>query len=134
MKRALVVDDNAQVRALVSASLRAGGWEVVEAPEAASATSAAAQAPVHLLVTDVTLGGSSGFRLALEVRERWPGAAVLYVSGHDMAMLARVASEDQVPLPLPGPDVAFLLKPFGVADLRAATVRLFSVGEATPDH
>lgn len=126
MTRVLVVDDNAQVRGLVAKVLGSAGWMVETAPDEVGALELAAAGPVDLLVTDVSLGGSTGIRLAQGVRRMCPEARVLYVSGHEPAELARIAEAEDLPAPLHGEREAFLRKPFGLAELRDAAHALLS--------
>jgi CheY-like chemotaxis protein len=80
----LVVDDEPVVRKIVLHVLRRAGFDVLDAssPETALATLAERGASVDLLVTDMLLGGESGRALATEVQRRWPGMAVLFMSGY----------------------------------------------------
>jgi len=133
MTRVVVVDDNGEVRSLVAAVLGSSGCDVADVRDAASVVGLAAERPVDLLVTDVSLGDRSGFLLAREIRGMWPDVAVLYMSGHDVAELARIAAEDGLSLPVPGPADAYLRKPFGLADLRAAVGRLLANGQAADE-
>lgn len=117
MTRVLLVDDNAQLRTLVTLFLESWDWEVLAASDAAGATEIAARGGVDLLVTDVSLGGATGLSLAGRVRLRNPHVRVLYVSGHDPAELDRMAAGEGLPPPLHGQD-GFLRKPFGLAEFR----------------
>jgi CheY-like chemotaxis protein len=108
----LLVDDEPGVRAVARLALSADGYAVLEAadgPEAVRVTGAH-PGPIHLLLTDVNLGGMSGREVAAAVRARHPGAKVLLTSGEPDG------HPDQLP------DAAFLLKPFALAVL-SATVR-----------
>lgn len=125
MTRVLLVEDNAQLRTLVSRFLESWDWEVRVAPDAAAATDVAARGGVDLLVTDVALGGTSGLRLAQRVRLLNPHVRVLYVSGHDPAELDRMAGAEGLPPPLSGQD-GFLRKPFGLAEFRHAVAGLLA--------
>ena len=118
MTRVLLVEDNAQLRALVTRFLESWDWEVLAAEDAVSAAHAA-RGGVDLLVTDVSLGGATGLLLAQRVRLLNPDVRVLYVSGHDPAELGRMAAGEGLPPPLGGRD-GFLRKPFGLADFRDA--------------
>ena len=125
MTRVLLVEDNAQLRALVSRLLESWDWQVVVAEDAARATDIAACGGVDLLVTDVSLGGTTGLRLAQGVRLLNPHVRVLYVSGHDRAELDRMAAADGLLPPLEGQD-GFLRKPFGLAEFRQAVTGLLA--------
>ncbi len=104
------------VRELLGEDLAAAGLEGAEAPRGVAALGAAAEAgeagrPPCVLVTDVDLGaGMDGLALAREVRRRWPGVGVVYVTGRPSNLdgHALVARE------------RFLTKPFALARLTAA--------------
>lgn len=80
----LVVDDDDGVRPVTGEILRGLGYRVVEAPsaEAAEALAHAGGVEIHMLVTDVVMGGASGPALAARLRAEWPHLPVLYITGH----------------------------------------------------
>jgi CheY-like chemotaxis protein len=80
----LVVEDDPEVRTLSVALLRSFGYEILEAADGQTALKILETAPrVNLLFADVVLpGGMSGPELAAEVRDRFPGIAVLCTSGY----------------------------------------------------
>ena len=113
----LVVEDDPEVRTLSVALWRSFGYEIVEAADGESALKILDSAPrVNLLFTDVVLpGGMSGPQLAMEVRNRFPGIAVLYTSGYtDLVNVDQSAFDE---------DTELLQKPYRKADL-ARKVRL----------
>jgi PAS domain S-box-containing protein len=79
----LVVDDEPEVRTLVSEILRGSGYRVMAAPDGAAALAVleGASQPLDLLVTDVVMPVMSGTDLADRVTERSPTTRVLFVSG-----------------------------------------------------
>jgi len=84
-ERILVVEDEPQVREDVARQLRSLGYEVAEAADGAAGLAAfeAAKAPYDLLLTDIVMPGPlSGNALAEQVRRRWPGTAVAFMSGY----------------------------------------------------
>ena len=80
----LVVEDDADVRALTVALLGDLGYDVLEAADGGSALAMLDRTPrLDLLLTDVVLpGGMSGPRLADEFSHRAPTASVLFMSGY----------------------------------------------------
>ena len=88
----LLVEDEPALRSLVRRLLRAGGYAVLEAADAASALvlSAGHDGAIDLLLTDVVLPGRSGTELAAELLAQRPPIKVLYMSGYaDDAVLLR---------------------------------------------
>ena len=112
----LLVEDEPLVRELLAEDMADAGLDVAEAPNAEAALGAAAAAgeagrPPCVLVTDVDLGaGMDGLALAAEVRRRWPGVGVVYVTG-------RPSNLDGHAL---GARERFLTKPFALARLTTA--------------
>lgn len=101
--RILVVDDEPQVRRLVSSALRLRGFDVIEAADAAQALSAVDDPGIGLLLSDVEMPAMDGFELADLVKRKCPDCGVLLMSGH-----ACNRSECSYP---------FLRKPFLPSDL-----------------
>jgi CheY-like chemotaxis protein/two-component sensor histidine kinase len=87
----LVCEDEDAVRKMITAACAEAGLEVIEAagPTEALQQARALQEPVDLLLTDVVMPDGSGTRLADELRQHWPGLAVLYVTGYPGKELAR---------------------------------------------
>ncbi len=110
-KTVLLVDDLDAVRAFVASALRRAGYRVLMASSASDAHYLAVntRGPIHLLLTDVVMPGSSGLDLARELRAERPGVRVLYMSGYADNAVAR---EGRL-----GVGEAFLQKPFAGAAL-----------------
>jgi DNA-binding response OmpR family regulator len=109
----LVVDDEEEVLRLSVRELRSQGYEVLGAPDAASALAVLVGrgGGVDLLVTDVVLPETSGIELVERARHRYPQLRVLFVSGH---LDDEYATSRHLP---PGADL--LAKPFTPGALSA---------------
>ncbi|HEY3562481.1 MAG TPA: response regulator transcription factor [Kribbella sp.] len=70
MTRLLVVDDEATVRELLSATLRFAGFEVTSAATAGEAVDAALEQPPDLVLLDVMLPDMDGFEVVRRLREQ----------------------------------------------------------------
>jgi len=107
----LVVEDDANLRFVVSAALRLAGFDVVEATDGRTAVRIVDEAAPDLLILDVMLGEPDGFEVCDQLR----------AAGHDvpvMFLTARDATEDRVRgLTIGGDD--YLTKPFSVEELVA---------------
>jgi CheY-like chemotaxis protein len=118
--RALVVDDEEQVRETVGAMLGVLGYQVEYArlPSQALERAGTPDASFELLVVDVILPEMTGLNLARLLVERWPQLKVIYTSGYASASVLSpgVAVEG----------ASFLTKPFSTAELVAAA------SESTP--
>ncbi len=109
----LVVEDEAQVRALTARILREAGYQVTEAAsahEALELAEVASEAP-RLLLTDVIMPGMSGRDLANHLQRRWPSLRVVYASGYTHNTIVHHGVLDA--------GVEFLGKPFTPAQLLA---------------
>jgi DNA-binding NtrC family response regulator len=83
-KTILVVDDEAEVRSVVSAMLVRNGYNVVTADNGDNALRLAGSHPdLDLLLTDVVAPGMSGPMIADEIAGLQPGVKVLFMSGFD---------------------------------------------------
>ena len=112
-KTILVVDDEPEIRKLVSAMVRQFGYNVLTADSGEHALTLYRnhKAPIELLITDVIAPGMSGPMLADELIKLQPTLKVLYISGYDDTHVVQkyVVERGHVLLP----------KPFTVEELRA---------------
>jgi DNA-binding NtrC family response regulator len=112
MPRVLVVDDQSDVRAMISIVLRINHFEIVEAASAALALRAFEDSSFDLAIVDIFLQGTNGSDLIGALRERAPGLPVVAISG--MTALDFLSAS-------PGlSDVVCLQKPFRPHDLMRA--------------
>jgi PAS domain S-box-containing protein len=111
----LVVEDEPAVRKLLLASLRQGGYHILESANGLDALRLAERhpGPIDLLLTDVILPGADGVDLSHRLRQRRPKVRVLYVSGYAGKHLAQHGVDGASRL---------LAKPFSTHEL-LATVR-----------
>ncbi|HUB33132.1 MAG TPA: response regulator [Bryobacteraceae bacterium] len=102
----LVVEDQAEVRTYVAAALRSYGYRIFQAADTESALLLCEREQGHLdlLLTDVVLPTGSGKELADQIRDRWSGIRVLYMSGYTDDATMRHG--------LPAQSANFIQKPF----------------------
>jgi CheY-like chemotaxis protein len=113
----LVVDDEAQVLALVAELLRAQGYAVLSTwdPEEALKLARAHTGSIHLLLSDLVMPVMTGQELATEIHAIHPDMKVLFMSAYSI----ETAEDYNVRL---APGEPFLGKPFSIAGLQR-TVR-----------
>jgi two-component system cell cycle sensor histidine kinase/response regulator CckA len=102
----IVLEDQPEPRAVICDTLRRHGYTVLEAANdrEALAVSAERSGTVHLLLTDVVMGGLSGRRVAELLHAKRQNLRVIYMSGYtDDAIVRHGVLE---------PGLAFLQKPF----------------------
>jgi DNA-binding response OmpR family regulator len=104
MSRILVIDDQADVRAMISIVLRVRQFEIVEAAIPAAALQAIDNANFDLAIVDIFLEGTNGFDLIRLMRDRIPNLPVVAISG--MTTLDFVSVSPELA------DVVCLQKPF----------------------
>jgi two-component system KDP operon response regulator KdpE len=110
VSRVLVVDDDPEIARTVSINLRARGFDVVSAPDGASALRAASQMPPDLVILDLGLPGLDGISV-IEGLRGWSSVPVLVLSG-------RTGTADKIEALDAGAD-DYLTKPFSVEELLA---------------
>lgn len=110
MKRVLVVDDEAMIRAVLSEILAASGYLVVQAENADRAVEMLDSAQAcDLVITDIQMPGSlDGIGLADRMAQQLPGIPVLIMTGRP-DLLQRPLRDNE----------GFLTKPFGAVELLA---------------
>jgi two-component system, cell cycle sensor histidine kinase and response regulator CckA len=110
-KTVLVLDDEPEIRKLVSAMLASNGYTVLTADggENAIKTFQKSNHPVDLLLLDVVSPGLCGPMVADRIAELQPGIRVLFMSGYkDTSVVQRYVVEQ---------GFALLTKPFTAAQL-----------------
>src|SRR6266436_2592543 len=121
----LLVEDEESVRELVSVTLAARGYQVLEAENGESGLRIAESFKEHIdiLITDVVMPGIGGRELARKLLLLRPAISVLYLSGYtEDAVVTRGAL---------GPRTAFLQKPFTLQNL-AKKVREVLLSRSAP--
>jgi DNA-binding response OmpR family regulator len=108
----LVVDDQADVRTMISIVLRIHRFEIVEAENAAAALKLFEESSFDLAIVDIFLQGTNGSELITRLRGRVPGLPVIAISGMTALDFLSEAPE------LSG--VVCLQKPFRPPDLMRA--------------
>jgi DNA-binding NtrC family response regulator len=109
MPRILVVDDQADVRAMLCMVLRVNRFDVTEADSIKSGLRAFAEQEYDVAIVDIFLGEENGLDLMVAMRERAPGLPIVAVSG--MAALDAVARTSELS------NIVCLQKPFRPVDL-----------------
>jgi len=125
----LVVEDDANILELLSASLRFAGFDVSTATSGSAAVSAAKNAAPDLVVLDVMLPDLDGFEVIRLMREGGQRTPVVFLTARD-------GTEDKIRgLTLGGDD--YVTKPFSLEELTArirAVLRRTSQGDDEPSR
>ena len=115
--RVLVVEDDANVRDLLTRWLRGLGYEAVPAADADEALGLFQEAPAAVAVCDLRMPGRDGFWLAGQILRLSPDTAVVMATGVQDVGSAVTCLRHGV--------IDCLLKPFGRDRLREAVTRAF---------
>ena len=119
MRHILVVDDSAEARSILAIALGTIHDAAIQVAESAeTALDQLKQQAVDVLVTDVRMGGMSGFELLNAAREsgRWPVCGAVVISGETEPDLRHRALESGA--------AAFFTKPFSAGEVRRAVISL----------
>jgi DNA-binding response OmpR family regulator len=104
-----MIDDQPDIRTMVSIVLRVNHFDVVEAGNAAAGLKEFEAAEFDLAIVDIFLQGTNGFEVIMKMRERIPDFPIVAISG--MTMLDFVNDTPEVS------NVVCLQNPFRPADL-----------------
>ncbi len=81
-KRLLVVDDENDLRDIVSAVFRRAGCEILEAENGRRALEIVAREAIDVVITDIRMSGGDGVELLTEIRRRNASSpAVVLITG-----------------------------------------------------
>lgn len=81
MSRILLMDDQPDVRAVVTLALRVKGFDVVGFESGAAGLAAFEQSPFDLAIVDIFLGGMNGADVIRTLRDRSPNLPIVAISG-----------------------------------------------------
>ena len=109
--KALVIDDEPQVREFVSAVLQGEDWAVTQSGSAEDAFAKLGDAKWSVVFCDVLLGGADGFAVLRRFKEELPETKVVLMTGHGSAAGALDATAFGA--------YDYLLKPFGAEELQS---------------
>ncbi len=117
-KTVLVVDDEPEIRKLVSAMVTQFGFNVLTADSGDHALTIYKKhkSPIELLITDVVAPGMSGPMLADKLTAIQPDLKVLYISGYDNTHVVQKYVVEK--------GHALLSKPFTMEELQAKMTEL----------
>jgi two-component system, cell cycle sensor histidine kinase and response regulator CckA len=128
----LVVDDEAEVLAIVREMLEGKGYQILDAPnaeEAVRVSSTSHSGPIHLLLTDIVMPGASGHDLAQQLSLQRPEMKSLYMSAFTLVMGQQQFSEAESGLKRDAPTI---LKPFTIERLAEKVKEVLAAKPRSP--
>jgi CheY-like chemotaxis protein len=81
MPRILVIDDDAQVRALLAQMLERAGYDVAVADNGETGCRAFREAPTDLIITDMVMPEKGGVETIMDLRADFPEVKIIAMSG-----------------------------------------------------
>lgn len=81
IKRILIIDDDDQFRKMLRSMLENEGYTVLEASSGEEGYRLYSEQVVDLVITDIVMGGINGIETALEIKEEYPDARFIVISG-----------------------------------------------------
>jgi two-component system cell cycle sensor histidine kinase/response regulator CckA len=123
-KVALVVDDDASVRAYIKAALQREGFRTLEAEDGELGLALVRRigSDIALVISDIEMPRLDGIQLAHLVRAEFPEIPIILISGYADAVLQTL------------PKVEFIPKPFLSSTLLNVVRRMVTMAKtATPD-
>lgn len=118
----LLVEDDEDIRQVVTRILDHGGYRVLSAASGAEALEFYRSESCHLLLTDVVMPEMTGPHLGELLRERDPNLPILYMSGYNPGLLTRDHTRAE--------GTGFIEKPFSVDGLLSRIQALLTHAES----
>ncbi len=121
MARALVIDDDAQVRQVLRRMLERAGHEVHAVSDGMGAAGLYREHPSDLVITDIYMPEKAGLETILELRTEFPDVKIIAMSGGEGIFdLQPLGTAKRLGV------VGTLQKPFRWEDLKAAIEKAFA--------
>lgn len=81
MERILIIDDEPQIRSMLTLMLEREGYEVVEAPDGADGIKIYRQNPADLIITDLIMPNKDGIGMIIDLKKEFPDVKIIAMSG-----------------------------------------------------
>ena len=81
MARILIIDDEPQIRSMLTLMLERDGYEVVEAPDGVEGIKAYRQKPADLIITDLIMPNKDGIGMIIDLKKEFPDVKIIAMSG-----------------------------------------------------
>jgi len=81
MARILVIDDDLQIREMLTQFLKRAEYEVLAAPDGKAALKLLHATPIDLIITDIIMPEKEGLETIMEFRRDFPSLKVIAISG-----------------------------------------------------
>lgn len=122
LKRILLIDDEDQIRRIITKALSLVGYEAYSACNGEEALALLTDEPVDLIILDMNMPGLSGVDLMERIHRNWPEIMVIVLTGHASVESAIAAVKITA--------VDYLLKPVSVHQIINSISTAFQKREA----
>ncbi len=126
MKKILIIEDEANIRELVTYNLKANGYETLEAEDGITGITLAYKEKPDLILLDIMLPGKDGYEICRELRSEDINIPII--------MLTAKSEEVDKVLGLEFGADDYIAKPFGIRELLArikAVLRRYEINDKT---
>src|SRR2546427_9901488 len=120
MARILVIDDDPVLRAMIEQTLNSVGHEVVLAADGREGVAQYRTRPADVVITDIYMPNQGGLETIIELRHRFPGVAIIALSG-------TAAARTMLSIAQKFGAVALLQKPFGIGEWLSAVGKALDI-------
>ena len=81
MARILIIDDEPQIRSMLTLMLEREGYEVVEASDGVAGIKIYRQNPADLIITDLIMPNKDGIGMIIDLKKEFPDVKIIAMSG-----------------------------------------------------
>jgi YesN/AraC family two-component response regulator len=81
MARILIIDDEPQIRSMLTLMLEREGYEIVEAPDGVAGIKIYRQSPADLIITDLIMPNKDGIGMIIDLKKEFPDVKIIAMSG-----------------------------------------------------
>jgi DNA-binding response OmpR family regulator len=81
MARILIIDDEPQIRSMLTIMLERDGFEVLEAPDGVEGIKVYRQNPADLIITDLIMPNKDGIGMIIDLKKEFPDVKIIAMSG-----------------------------------------------------
>ena len=81
MARILIIDDEPQIRSMLTLMLAREGYEIVEASDGVAGIKIYRQNPADLIITDLIMPNKDGIGMIIDLKKEFPDVKIIAMSG-----------------------------------------------------
>jgi len=81
MARILIIDDEPQIRSMLTLMLEREGYEIIEAADGVAGIKIYRQNPADLIITDLIMPNKDGIGMIIDLRKEFPDVKIIAMSG-----------------------------------------------------